>query len=362
MKLGIITMHNVLNYGSALQAYALQRALDNIGIENEIIDYKFLKETTKDKSFRNYIELVINFIKNAILGFPLQKKKYKFRGFYNENFKLSKIEYSPSSIKLNPPPYDIYMVGSDQVWNPKHIKGDDNFLLSFVSDDKIKISYASSFAISELPLDQIDMYASNLKCFKTISVREETGKNIIEKLLNKKAFVACDPTVLLTKEHWLAIANQSTLKLPEKYILVYELNYMFDPYPDIVNIIDKVQEMLNLPVIYLDGRKEYAFRKNSKIIKSAGPSDFIKLVSEATFVITTSFHGTVFSTLFDKPLYGVVKSRCNEDSRIISYLTQIGGEKSIISYNENIIVDNKNLLCQQYQMKILSNMVLSKQK
>lgn len=341
MNIGIITMHKVLNYGSALQTYALQYAVCSLNYECEIIDYCF---NNRKPLKGNIGAQFINFLKNAILGFPLEKKRKKFQSFYESNYRLSKFQYNSITIKQHPPQYDIYMVGSDQVWNPIHINGDDIFLLSFVDETRPKVSYASSFATTALPDKQIGMYKKYLSRFNSISVREIQGKEIISKLINRDAFVACDPTLLLPINVWDNISAQSNLKLPPQYILVYELNYMFDPYPEIVHIINEVQKQLALPIVFLDGRKEYTFFRNSRLIKSSGPSDFINLIKNASFVITTSFHGTIFSTLYDKPLYGVVKNMEDRDSRIKSYLHKVGGHNSIISYNESRNCDKKQLL------------------
>lgn len=341
MKIGIITMHKVLNYGSALQSYALQYAVFSLNYECEIIDYSF---NNRQRLKCSIWMQIFNFLKNALLGFPLEKKRKKFQSFYEENYRLSNIEYNSITIKEHPPQYDIYMVGSDQVWNPIHINGDDVFLLSFVDAAKPKVSFASSFATTVLPEKQIGMYKKYLNRFDFISVRETQGKEIITQLINRDAFVACDPTLLLPVDIWDKISDQSTLKLPSQYILVYELNYMFDPYPEIVHIINEVQKRLAIPVVFLDGRKEYAFFRNSRLIKSSGPSDFIKLIKNASFVITTSFHGTIFSTLYDKPLYGVVKNLEGGDSRIKSYLHIVGGENSVISYQGKNISNKEELL------------------
>src|SRR3712207_4323106 len=118
MKIGIITTHKVLNFGSALQAYALQQKLISLGYDNELIDYVYPKPIKKQFTFKGVINSVIVFLRNMLIGFPKKRKKKKFSVFYDQNFKLSQGIYDESNISslLS---YDGYITGSDQVWNPR---------------------------------------------------------------------------------------------------------------------------------------------------------------------------------------------------------------------------------------------------
>lgn len=334
MKIGIITMHKVLNYGSALQAYALQHKLEEMGYDSEIIDYVFLPKKEKKNIFRGVTNQIIIFLRAMVMGFPQTKKKRKFNDFYKRYYHLSNKQYNANTIKENPPVYDVYMTGSDQVWNPKHIDMDANFLLAFAPDGAKKISYASSFATSHIQNSHKLLYKKWLTEYNSISVREQSGVGIVKELLGKDATVCCDPVFLLKKEQWDALANASHVNVKERYILVYALYYMFDPYPELLQIIDHVQMQLGCKVIYLDGRKDDIFRKNSRVIKSDGPADFIQLVKGAEMVITSSFHGTAFSLIYEKPLMAIVRGSDTEDSRITSLLSQVHAENSITIYNK----------------------------
>lgn len=330
MKIGIITMHKVLNYGSALQAYALQQKLFALGYDNELIDYQYPKPKKTRLTFRSLLFSVWVFFRNAIVGFPTYRKKKKFERFYRDNFILSKDCYTEDSITSHPPIYDIYVTGSDQVWNPKYTGNDPNFFLAFAPDDKIKISYASSFATRVIPEGKKDYYRKYLSRYDAISVRELTGVQLVRELVGKDATVCCDPTMLLTPKEWDKLASQSKLKIGYNYILVYVLTYMVgDIYPEINKIIDYVQKILGYRVIYLVGRKEDLMRPNSRLIKSCGPADFVYLFKNAEFVITSSFHGAAFSLIYNKPLFGIVNKEMPQDSRIQSLLEVMGAENSI---------------------------------
>lgn len=352
MKIGIITMHKVLNYGSALQAYALQRKLFNLGFENEIIDYKY-PQKSKGNTVKSFIKTSISFFRDAIIGFPRLRKIKKFSAFYDNNFVLTNKVYDKLNIRENPPIYDLYITGSDQVWNPRFAGNDVNFMLAFTPEDAGRISYASSFATNVIDKSKAELYSKYLSRYDLISVRERSGVHIVNKLIGKDATVCCDPTILLNQDEWNLLAEQSKLKIGFKYILVYILSYMWSPYPEVYKIVEDVQKTLGYKVIFLVGRKEDAFRKNSVLIKSTGPSEFTYLFRNAEFVITTSFHGAAFSVVYDKPLVGIVNKQSDSDSRIQSLLVTIGAEKSILDYRDNISSYNREDL-----LKLKANQTL----
>ena len=347
MKIGIITMHKVQNFGSALQAYALQHKLEELGYDNEIIDYDFPPKKKKKATVKKRISDVVIFLRAMVMGFPRKEKKKRFTAFYQQFFHLSGKKYDAVTIVRNPPEYDVYMTGSDQVWNPRHIGQDANFLLAFAPKGAKKVSFASSFATSHIPDAYKELYMRYLPEYSVISVREPSGVELVKQLVGKEATVCCDPVFLLDKGQWDEIADTSVVNIKEKYILVYALYYMFDPYPELLEIIDHVQQQLGCKVIYLNGRKEDAFRKNSKVMKSEGPADFIQLIKNAEVVITSSFHGTAFSLIYEKPLMAIVKDNDIEDSRISSLLHRLDDEKSIVVYNKGCNLTRKEI----YELK-----------
>lgn len=344
MKVGIITMHRVLNFGSALQAYALQQKIIDLGYGCEIIDYDFPPKHHKDKCFRNHLRKIYAFLRAMIMGFPNKKKVKRFNNFYEKHYKLSSKKYTKDSIKENPPQYDVYITGSDQVWNPKHIGSDTNFLLSFVPKGRHKISYASSFATSSIPESYKSQYENYLKEYDLISVRESSGVKLVKDLCAKDAQVCVDPVFLLSRDKWDQIAEESTVSCKEKYILVYALYYMFDPYPELMNIINHVQKILGYKVVYLNGRKEDAFRPNSKVLKSEGPADFVQLIKNAEIVITTSFHGVAFSLIYNKPLMAIVRNNDTDDNRITSLMQCVGRNHSLFQYDIDCKLSREELL------------------
>ena len=196
---GIITMHKPVSYGSALQAYALQKKIDDLGYNAQLIDYKYPNKShvAKNKPFVSYLYKMASFFVNMIFGFPDIQKNKKFEFFYNSYYKLSKFYDSEESLIEDPPKYDIYMTGSDQVWNVKFVKNDTSFLLGFVSEENKKCSYAASFAIKDLPSEYQPYYKTLLSQYDHITVREQSGVKLVNQITGKDAFCVCDPTLLL---------------------------------------------------------------------------------------------------------------------------------------------------------------------
>lgn len=340
MKIGIITMHKVRNFGSALQAFALQKAIQELGHESQLIDYIFPKPIRVSRSRR-----LFSWLSDMATGFSAKKKKKRFELFYKDYFNLSPKKYDSGSIKLNPPIYDVFMVGSDQVWNPNFIEGETDFLLGFAPDDKPKLAFASSFAVNTIPENLKPVYSKFLKRFDAIAVREKHGVDLVKQLAGKASVHVCDPVILLDKHQWLSISNtQQQIKHKARlYVLVYMLSYMFNPFPEVDSIVEEVQNKLGLRVIYLEGSKRDLFKPHSLINKDSGPLEFISLFANASFVITSSFHGAAFSAILGKPFLGIVKDKESDGDRIVSLLKILNCEKSLVNYNQSFSLDKEKV-------------------
>lgn len=331
-------MHRVLNYGSTLQAFALYKAIKGLGYDCEIIDYQYPNLYHKDNNLekRNLWYKLLFFIlrvKTFIL-YRGKKQRKRFFSFWQEQINVSPYYASRSDIFQNPPLYDVYMTGSDQVWNPKCMKGDNVFFCSFISNVK-KVSYASSFSASLIPESYKDSYIEGLSKYSYITVRERSGLNIIKELTNKEAKLVCDPTLLLKKDDYKDLANKSEIKHKEPYILVYSLTYAYNPYPQMNKLIENIKKQLNIPVIYLHVNSIDHYHIGSSIT-SAGPNEFLNLFMNASFVITSSFHGTAFALCFEKPFYAIVPSDSSNDSRILSLLENVGAKHRAIYTDQRL--------------------------
>lgn len=328
-------MHKVVNFGSALQACALLKKVRDLGYEAELIDYKYPNAIHKvgQNKYREAFKQIVHFLLSAIVGFPTIRQVNRYKLFWKENFYLSSRRYMTSQeLEDAPPIYDVYMTGSDQVWNANFTKSDSSFLLAFAPKTAKRVSYASSFALNTIPLQYEDLFRVNLPNYSYISVREESGVQLANKYGKVKAEWVCDPTLLLTKEEWAKIAKGGKAYTKQPYILVFLLAYSFDPFPEVDFIVNKVQKELGLHVIYLDAGKRDYFKPNSHVVKDAGPKEFINLFLNADYIITSSFHGTAFSINFRKPFISIVE-RKNPDSRIMSLLKKNGMEDRGVNFD-----------------------------
>ena len=336
-KVGVITMHRIINYGSALQAYATLNAVSKFGYEAELIDYIFPNK----KKNSTFLVKVKNLTLRIILFLFHGGKEKRFKSFYADYYNCSKKFSSPEDLKSEHPSYDILLTGSDQVWNPLYTGDDYSFLLSFSEDGTPKISYASSFSKSILPEEYKAIYAKCLRDYRFISVREASGINVVRELIGKTPFCACDPTLLLSKEEWGRLACKGKQLVKGEYVLLYILAYAYNPYPEILNIIEYVKKQTNLPIVILDGSLRTNKVEGARNIKNAGPLEFLRLVKNASFVVTTSFHGTAFALNFERPFFSVLSDNSKNDTRMMDLLQAVGADDRALVYNK--VIENKDL-------------------
>lgn len=307
MTVGIITYHEAYSYGANLQCLALQMFLEEKGYKVCIIDYstKAYLELRAKKKWKSlyrrgvkFVEHPIRFLKiknNALkikkikLGYEkqLETRNKKFIEFRKKNYHLSKKRYETySSLKEHCPQYDVFICGSDQIWNPSFCDMDDNYFLAFAPIEK-RIAYAPSFGIKSLPKSIQKEYAKRLNGINYLSVREEEGAKIINQLTGKNVPVVVDPTFLVGQDQWLEIARESTVEITQPYILTYFIG------------IDKYSQKF-----IEDVKMKFSAYKVIDLVFDQthyGPSDFIKLIYGAKFVFTNSFHGTAFCINFNIP-------------------------------------------------------------
>lgn len=378
-RVGIITMHKVPNFGSALQAYALQNKITLLGFNAELIDYLYPNKEhcsasngTKFFKQQSLIRLFIFFIIGKFLlfiSFNIKKNKaqeavdrflfqLRFRKFYKDFFKLSKFYDSANSLQKAFPKYDIYFTGSDQVWNSNYIVNDSSFLLGFVPDALPKYSYAASFSCKNIPENYEAFFKKYLVRYNQISVREKSSANIVSNLILKHAEVVCDPTLLLNKNEWFKLCKKTSL-IKNKYLLVYILDYAYNPYPNILKFIDKISAKENLQIVEIYGLKQRYHCKKSKIYNAASPIDFLSLFRDAEIVITTSFHGTAFALNFEKKFYSVVENVNGNDNRIVDLLKICNAEHHLVeinnidAYNDSKTTSNEIELLEHFRKSSL---------
>lgn len=291
-KVGVITFHNYDNYGAILQSYALQECLKRAGAEPEIIDYTcdyicnpFQLKRLKNKGLFNYIYGAVGYI----CYLPRSKKCNAFR---------KRMRYSEpcnaENIGKMDGKYDVYITGSDQVWDWHLTDFDRNYFLPFVTKGK-KCSYAASIG-EHLPAEEYQAeYTKLLNRFDRILMRESYGADVVEQLTGNRPDCTCDPTLLLTGEEWEPLLAEKKTRKP--YILVYQLGIN----PSFVKFVKQLKKRTGLDVVYVPFPLVGALR--CKLQVNAGPGEWIRLFHDAEYVVTDSFHGAVFSLLFHRRFF-----------------------------------------------------------
>jgi len=307
-----ITFHASHNYGSALQAYALQQTVLSLGIKNQIINLRTERQKEVYSVFtkRKGVRYLFKNLAHLAYYSSLKEKHTKFESFIKSHLITTEQEFLDSDdIKKNAPPFDYYIAGSDQIWNPIPEDFDWAYYLDFVKEGK-KTSYAPSFGPLSLKGNtEINQKIKDLLCdFDSLSVREKRASEAVWELCKIKAPVVCDPTLLLTKEEWTRLSSEE-MQVEGKYIFLYTLF----ANKEIIKIAKILSKKTGLPVVVSNFSNQYDI-VNSFVKKyQTGPQDFLHLIKNAEFVLTSSFHGTVFSLIFQKPFFAIGGL---EDSRI----------------------------------------------
>ena len=326
MKIGILTFHCAHNYGAVLQCYALQETLKSMGHDVEVIDYrpKYLVAPYKKFYINRFISgELIKTIKKIIREFLLFnirfKRYYAFNHFIKTYFNLSE-KIQGNNI---PSKYDVYIMGSDQIWNPCiTLAFDDVYFGNFIfsKNDKKYIAYAASLGISSLNEDAKKYFQSALNNFNGIGVRESSMVKILQPLTNKKIEIVLDPTLLVNPKIWDNITKTPIIK--GKYVLIYQVK----GDENTKRIAELIAKEIGANVIELTAIISARFNKNK--LQYESPENFLGFIKNASFIVTTSFHGTAFSIIFNRPFYSI--SLGGNDTRVLSILKNVGLENRLI--------------------------------
>ncbi len=309
MKVLVITLHRVFNYGSVLQTYATQRVFEKAGCDIEVIDYITEQRTNKHLflSIPPYIKKNILHKAAYLVGKDVSVflKKKTFGGFLRKYVHLTKKYITQEDLMRDPPQADIYVTGSDQTWNSTYNGGiDKGFFLQFVPDGKKKIAFSSSFGKSELDIEEISLTKQYLSRYDILSVREDTAKNIIESL-GLSAECIIDPTLQLSKKEWLQIASKRLLK--EKYLI---LMLLYNEDNGATELARKIADKKGLKLVKISWELKKPAMVD-QLMTHRSPQDFLSLFYYADFVVTNSFHGTAFSINLEKQFLVIPRSEFN---------------------------------------------------
>ena len=327
MKIGILTFHCAHNYGAVLQCYALQEVLKGMGQAVEVIDYRpnYLTRAYRIISLHRILSRnPFNIVKRIIsecLCLPQQIKRYgRFERFINRylNLSVDKVAFSN---------YDIYVMGSDQIWNPKITKGFDGYYFGyfpFSKGERKYIAYAASMETEALSESEKEYLRKALCNFDAISVRETHLANLLRPLTYKNIQVVLDPTLLAATSIWNKFMDKSPLN--KKYVLIYQVR---GDRRIVKKIADHIAEQLGTSVVTIAVLPTWY--RGKYLLQTESPQDFVNWFQHASCIVSSSFHGTAFSIIFNKPFYSVRMGI--RDTREISLLRSLGLENRMIEKN-----------------------------
>ena len=335
VKIAMITFSCAFNYGAVLQTYGLYSYLKNRGHEIYVIDYipdrynldaeNYADMAIKRTRLWKYIPFSKTVWKKTRLA-QMKQNRANFRQFLEKNIKLTHKYFSFEELSKDVPDADLYITGSDQVWNPDFVwEGliDKPYYFAFLSDEAKKISYASSFGKSKLTDSELEIAKKYLSKYNYLSVREKTGVDVI-KAMGLDAVEVADPTVLAGREVFSELAKKNSwMDMP--YMVLFQITFHQELYEACKSIANKngLKLILLIPDVFQASNLDY----EGKIVLPS-VEEWIGYLENAAYVVTDSFHATVFSIMFERPFSSYAMAGYN--GRIYNILNKLDLDKRIL--------------------------------
>lgn len=338
MKSLTITFHASHNHGSMLQAFALQQILTELVGENEILNFRTERQEKMMRvvSGRKGLGPFLKDLSHIVFYSQFKKRHSYFEGFISEYLKTTqKVYRTLEELRKAELEYNLYIAGSDQIWNPRPEDFDWAYYLPFVHGRKI--SYAASMGPKGLLKDEEEKKIKKyLGDYFSISVREKGTKDVIEKMgINLPVSINVDPVFLLKADDW-----RNKLSISQTQSCKYIFFYTLFADREMIKMVKMISRKTGLPVITPYFSNVYDLFTPFKKSIASGPIEFLSMLANAELVVTSSFHGTAFSTIFHKKL---ISLRGLDDNRIGNLLRLAGLEKCSISSVDdidNVLSDN----------------------
>lgn len=342
MRAGIITFHCSYNYGSMLQAYAMSKTLENLGCDTKIINY-VSGDFEQYKVFRiRYYKHPRYFLEDLRYFRKNMKRRRSFEAFKKKYFKMTPSKYTriKQMRRLNDQ-FDVFVCGSDQIWNAACTGGlDPVFFLQFADSNKRRIAYAPSLAQRTIDVDTQLKMKQYLQGMYAVSVREESTLELVRSLTDLQVETVLDPTLLLKASDYEGMISKKT---NDAYIFLY----MLESYDaEMVNYANKLAEEHSLNVVYVS-RDTIELFGNKGNVYGASPEDFLGFIRDARYIVTNSFHATVFSVLFRKQ-FMTFKTQ-HSYARMVDFLNSLGLEDRIYADGNDI---NKQIAFEPAEKKL----------
>ena len=341
MKVAVITRHAICNYGSFLQSYALEKAIEKLGNEAVIIDY-----IREDEEYHKRINIALKkskrWNKNFLMRTIYKASRYpetvlmerKFAQFRKKHLNMTKLYTSIQELEMDKPQADIYCTGSDQVWGPISLENyDPAYCVDFTNDEDVKISYAASFGKTKFEGDTMSYFAEALKKYKYLSVRENSATEIISGMGIDKVEQVLDPTLLLNSEEWSKLIEK---EVTGKYVLVYQIH----SNPDLDKYAEEFAKKVNLPLLRVSFYL-HQISRSGKLVYLPTIGEFLSYIKNAEYMITDSFHGTAFAINFNTQFVNVVHDETATRNQSLLKLT--GLTDRIVTDKKNFDVFNKKI-------------------
>lgn len=353
----IVTFQNAYNYGAILQCFALQETIKSIGENAIVLNYDNRNISDCYKPFQLRFEGIKVFIKSLLSGVyfykKIKKRNSNFEKMIRENILLTSKMSKEQILNYNFDSNDVFISGSDQVWNTDILNGfDDIYFLNFAKKSH-KISYAASIGKNHINDKYLNEIKKSLNNLSYVSVREETAKNVLSKIYNGKIDVVLDPTLLLDKNEWNRYLDEKRI-IDKRYIFVYMINN------DVLQLAQKIAKEEDLLIINMDKKKRFGI--NEKNMFTSSPLDFVKLVRDAEYIVTSSFHGTAISIIYNKKFWvsppNGLSSRIVDLLKILKLENRMFNGKSLneLDYNEKIDYEKVNKIVKTEKKKSLDNL------
>lgn len=330
MKVGLMTWFQYHNYGTALQLVSLSRVINDLGHDTLVINYKANKKPVV-KIKENFTSRIVKkscrrLEDHFYREYHESEREIRFERFYNDYLKFTDSCYVLGDFELLNGKIDAFVCGSDQIWSPPNFN--PRYFLDFVYDENRMIAYAPSIGILDVSDENIrSRISENVSRFKYISTREKAGSDLLSEMTGQTIETVLDPTLLLTQDEWHAYESDCDTG-SKPYLLAYMLGKRGEYWKTIKEIAEYLKLKLRIiPFCEKDIKREGCIKE------PIGPGDFLKLICNADYICTDSFHGTVFSVNYNK-LFTVFErfkknDSLNQNSRIYNILGMLGLEERL---------------------------------
>lgn len=321
-----LTWNTYCNFGTFLQAYALQQVIKSMGYENKIIDderiVKRFSPLGKIKGLVKY--LILPRQRKYVASERVSKRLY-------EQFKTEEldVDYCIDADHLNEI-YDVFVCGSDQIWNTYSMICPQRHFFYATFTNKKKVAYAPSINAFELSSDKKKCLKELVKDFYTLSAREENGVKLLQEASGKEVSKVVDPTLLLNKREWEKLLEKRPRKITEKYVL----GYFLTPNDSYIAVCKEFAHRRGLKFKMFYNFPKYISQADEVI--TAGPIEFLEAIRGAEYVMTDSFHGSIFSYLFEVPLFHFIRfhnENYAQNARVVNLLAMLGIDSHLIDTN-----------------------------